>query len=323
MKRNFRWMLPAAFAALAGCAEMPAPKAPEPPPAPPPATQDARITQAIAQHRRLADSAKRSGDLAAAATQWQILALLAPDDDGYKRELATTRTAIAGQIREQLQIGATAVAAGDFDRASQAMLRVLALDPNQPEAANRWRFTRIQADRAAKVRIEDTVAIRGAMRAQAAAGDVGDGFDVEQALEMYRAGDSIGGMRDLKAYVDANPGNRAARQRIGAAVADRARELEGQGSREQAVTLYEQATTLRGDGSGPWVTRVPPLKRDLSQEYLDKGSRAYRTNVAQAITFFETSLRYDPANVQAAVKLKDAKAVKEKLDRIDKDAGKK
>jgi hypothetical protein len=48
----------------------------------------------------------------------------------------------------------------------------------------------------------------------------------------------------------------------------------------------------------------------------------YRTNVAQAITFFETSLRYDPANTQAAIKLQDAKAAREKLEKIDKDARK-
>ena len=153
------------------------------------------------------------------------------------------------------------MAAGDLDRASRAMLRVLALDPNQPDAAaalreiDRRRLTRIQADRAAKVgRIEDTVAIAGAARAQATAnnndgGGGGDGFDLEQALQMLRAGDTTGGLRDLKAFVDANPGNRAARQRIGAAVADRARELEDQGSREQALKLYEQANALRGEGT--------------------------------------------------------------------------
>ena len=220
------------------------------------------------------------------------------------------------------------MAAGDLDRASQAMLRVLALDPNQADAAtalreiDRRRFTRIQADRVAKVRIEDKVAIAGTMRAQGAANNDGDGFDLEQALMMLRAGDATGGLRDLRAFVDANPGNRAARQRIGAAVAERARELEDQGAREQAIQLYDQATALRGDGAGPWAARVPPLRRTVSRDYFDKGSRAYRTNITQAIAFFETSLRYDPENVQAALKLKDAKFSREKLDKMDKDARK-
>jgi tetratricopeptide (TPR) repeat protein len=315
---------------------MPAPQAPAPEvPVSRPSAADARRSEVIANHRKLAESAKKDGDLATAATQWQIVTLLAPDNDAYKREWTATRAAIAVQVRDQLQAGSAAMAAGDLDRASQAMLRALALDPNQPDAAaalreiDRRRFTRIQADRAAKVRIEDKVAIAGAARAQAAPNNNnnninndGDGFDLEQALLMLRAGDATGGLRDLKTFVDANPGNRAARQRIGAAVAERARELEDQGSREQALQLYEQATALRGEGTAPWAARVPPLRRAVSQDYFDKGSRVYRTNIAQAIVFFETSLRYNPDNVQAALKLKDARLSREKLDKMDKDAPK-
>ena len=329
MRRTLRSTPLVALALLAGCAQMPAPPAPPVEvPVSRPSAFDARKSEVIANHRKLAENAKKDGDLATAAMQWQIVVLLAPDNDSYRREWAAVRAAILVQVKEQLQAGSAAMAAGDLDRANVAMLRVLALDPNQPDAAaalreiDRRRFTRIQADRAAKVvRLEDKVAIAGTMRAQAAA-EPGDGFDLEQALLMLRAGDATGGIRDLKAFVDANPGNRNARQRIGAAVAERARELEDQGSREQALNLYEQATALRGDGNPPWAARLPPLRRAVSQDYFDKGSRVSRTNVAQAITFFETSLRYDPANTQAALKLQDAKAAREKLDKIDKDARK-
>ena len=328
MSRTLRSIPPAVLALLAGCAQMPAPPPAETEvPVSRPSTSDARRSDVIANHRKLAEAAKKDGDLATAAVQWQIVVLLAPDNDSYRREWGTARAAIPVQVKEQLQSGTAAMAAGDLDRASQAMLRVLALDSSQAEAAaalreiDRRRLTRIQADRAAKVvRIEDKVAIAGTMRAQAA--EVGDGFDLEQALLMLRAGDVTGGIRDLKAFVDANPGNRSARQRIGAAVAERARELEDQGSREQALHLYEQATALRGDGAGPWSARLPPLRRAISQDYFDKGSRVYRTNIAQAITFFETSLRYDPANAQAALKLQDAKVAREKFDKIDKDTRK-
>jgi tetratricopeptide (TPR) repeat protein len=308
----------AAVAALGGCAQMPeerAPSAPAAAPAAPPASRT--VAEAVARHKQLASTARQSGDLAGAAVQLSILTVLAPEDPSYPRELTATRAAIDKEMREQLQAGTAAMAAGDLDRASTAMLRVLALDPAQADAAralreiDRRRLTRIQADRAAKVRIEDAMAIRGAVRAEA-----NDAFDVEQAIELFRAGDTSGGLRDLKAYVDANPGNRAVRVRIGTMVADRARELEDQGSREQALNLYEQATILRGDNGGPWAARVPPLRKTLSQDYYEKGTRAYRTNLAQAITFLETSVRYDPANTQANLKLKEAKAAREKLEKI-------
>jgi tetratricopeptide (TPR) repeat protein len=316
---------------LAGCAQMPAPTEPAalPPPAPRAALTAAQVADAVAKHRKLADAARQAGDLATAATQLQILALLAPDDPAIAREFATTRATIATQARAEVAAGTTALAANDLDRAMQAMLRALALDPAQPDAAkalreiDRRRFTRIQADRAAKVTsLQDQVAMSAAQRAQASRNDAGDGYDVEQAIEMFRAGDTAGGLRDLKAYVDANPGNRAVRQRIATIVADRARELENQGQREPALNLYEQASALRGDANGPWAARVPPLRRELSLEYFEKGMRAYRTDLGQAVTYFQASVRFDPANAQAAAKLKDTQDAKAKLDRIDKDTRK-
>lgn len=310
---------------IAACAQAPVTEAPAPAPvtttrtpAPP-----RSATETFARHRKLADAARQSGDLAAAETQLAILNVLAPTDAGIARELAAVRTAIGAEVREQYQAGNAALAASDLDRAQAAFLRVLALDPSQDSAAkalrdiDRRRLTRIQADRAAKVRSADEIAAAKSAPASSAPNDSGgDAFDVDQALEMLRAGDATGGLRDLKAYVAANPGNRAARQRIGTAVAERARVLEDQGQREQALNLYEQASTLRGDNAGAWVARIAPLRKQLSQEYYDKGVRAYRTNLAQAIGFFETSVRFDATNTQAAIKLKEAKDAREKLERI-------
>ena len=214
------------------------------------------VGEAIARHRKVADDARRSGDLATAAQQLQILTVLAPDDASYVRELAAVRASIDKETRENVQAGTAAMSAGDIDRASAAMLRALALDPTQPDAAkalreiDRRRLTRIQADKAAKAAPQGEAARNANARAPS---EVNDGFDIEQALEMVRAGDAANGLRDLRAFVAANPGNRAARQRIGNAVADRARELEDQGAREQAVTLYEQAVALRGDANAPWA----------------------------------------------------------------------
>lgn len=278
--------------------------------------------EAIVRYRRQAETARRAGDLAGAASYLQIAVLLAPDDAALRSELASTQASIASEVRTRLAAGNAAMAAGDFDRAYRAMLRVLVLDPEQAEAAatlreiDRRRFTRIQADRAAKVRNAESAAPKGATRATVAVAETTDSYDVEQALELFAAGDTSGGLRDLKAYVTANPGNRATRQRIGTAVAERARELERQGAKDEALMLYEQASLLRGDGNGPWAARIAPLKKALSQEYFEKGSRVFRTDLAQAIRLLETSVRYDPGNTQASIKLREARTVREKLDKI-------
>ena len=300
---------------LAACAQ--APVATDPPPDMPRASfaDDAR-TRAITQHQHLARQAKDAGDLATAAQQWHVVVLLAPGEQKYQREEETVNVAIRQGVREQLQIGAGALKSGDYDRATQAMLRVLALDPANDEAAkalrdiDRQRISRIQGDRAQKLRPVDVAALKSG------APDNGAVYDLEQPLEMLRAGDVDGGLRELRAYVDANPGNRAARQKIGAAVADRARELQAKGSREQSYQLYEQAVALRGESTPEWNAQMQALRRALSDEYYSNGERAYRTDVALAIKQWETSLRYDPQNLKSSARLRDARVAQEKLKNI-------
>jgi tetratricopeptide (TPR) repeat protein len=305
-------------ALLAACAQSPVALSPVPD-VPRTAPADDVRGQAIARHRQLAQQAVDSGDLASAANQWHILVLLAPGEQEYRREQEAVNKAVRQGVRDQLQAGTAALRSGDNERATQAMLRALALDPANDEAPrvlreiDRQRISRTQGDRAQKLRPVD---IAGLKSAASAASEAGANYDLEQPLEMLRAGDVNGGLRELRAYVEANPGNQAARQRIGTAVADRARDLQGRGSREQAYLLYEQAVALRGETTPGWSAQMQALRRTLSEEYYNGGERAYRNDVALAIRQWETSLRYDPQNLKASMRLRDARAAQEKLKNI-------
>jgi tetratricopeptide (TPR) repeat protein len=306
--------LTAGLALLAGCAQVPT----APPSAPAAAQrlspQDERLHLAAAKHQHLANQAKQAGDLATAATQYQILTLLAPNDATYRNELAATRAEIGRRVKENLAAGNAALRSGDSDRASEAMLKVLALDPENIEAAKSLReieaqrLSRIQAGRAAKAGGAGAVASSAPRAPRTGASAASDAYDLEQPLEMFKAGDTAGGLRDLKSYVEANPTDKAARSRIGTVVYDRARELDEQGSREQALSLYEQAVALRGEPGLGWNGRIQAVKKALGNEYFDKGAQAYPANPAQAIKDWETSLRYDPQNAKAAARLKEARA---------------
>ena len=303
------------LALLAACAQSPVVTQPVPDAPRAGGADDARA-QAIARHRQLAQQAREKGDLAAAALQWKIVVLLAPGEPSFRAEQDAVNAAIRQGVRDQLQAGNAALKAGEYERATQAMLRVLALDPANEDAAkalrdlDRQRMARIQSDRAQKLRPVDMAALKSGTP------DAGAAYDLEQPLEMLRAGDVNGGLRELKAYVDANPGNRAARQKIGNAVADRARDLQSKGSREQAFALYEQAVALRGESTPEWSKEMQSLRKSLSDEYCSSGERAYRTDVALAIKQWETCLRYDPQNLKAANRLRDARAAQEKLKGI-------
>src|SRR6185436_2128808 len=106
MSRPLSSIPPVALAVLAGCAQMPPPPAPSTEaPVSRPSAVDARKSDVIANHRKLAESAKKDGDLATAATEWQIIVLLAPDNDSYRREWSAVRAAITVQVKEQLHAG--------------------------------------------------------------------------------------------------------------------------------------------------------------------------------------------------------------------------
>ena len=256
----------AALVVVAGCTPSPVVRVPEPEPAVAPRINAEAERQAIARHRKLAQEATRAGNYADAVAQWQILTLLVPGDATFREALVAARTSVNDGVREQIATANAALAANDTERATQALLRTLALDPENTDAArmlrdiDRRRMARLQADRAARVRIQDAMAIKNAMQKEANAGETGLTFDIDQAIEMFRGGDTAGGLRELRAYVDAHPENRIARQRAGQVVADRARELEDKGANTEVLNLYDQASGLYG-AKAPWSTRAETLRK--------------------------------------------------------------
>lgn len=318
--RTHYWILSCALAVLAGCAEVPT--APLPELRVPRSAHDEQLSRSIAKHRQLAQQYKQAGDLASAATQWQILALLAPNDDAIRHEREAMDLSIDRRAQENLAAGTSALRSGDIDRAGDLLLKVLALDTDNAEAATMLRevekrkLSKIQAGRAAKVNAAAGMSpARPPPAPSASVAAPANGFDLELPLELFKAGDIAGGLRDLRRFVDANPNDRAARQRIGTVVYDRAREIEDKGAREQALPLYEQAIALRGDAGPGWNARIQSLRKALGDEYFQKGIRAYPTDAALAIKNWETSLRFDPQNTKAAAKLAEARQAHDKVKR--------
>ncbi len=262
--------------------------------------------------------------------------LLAPGDGAARKEYEAERAAIRQGVRDNLLAGQTAWRNGDAERATQAMLKVLALDPENGEAAkvlrdiDRQKLARIQATQAqraardsqanAAAAARDVLANAAAgTRAAPAASEASEPYDLEQAIEMFKAGDVNGGLRDFRAFVDANPRNDAARQRIASIVYDRAIETEQKGAHEQALMLVEQAGALRGKPVAEWSARAQALRKTLSADYYDRGVQTSRTDIGGAIKLWEASLRYDPQNRLAQAKLAEARGAQDKLKRVERE----
>jgi tetratricopeptide (TPR) repeat protein len=315
-----RRALIAVAAALTGCASAPAPT----PPAPSPDVSSARadIERAAARHRALALKFEKEHDLADAANHWQVVLLLLPDDRQAVAQLAALRRAIAKIVGDELGAARDAQRRTDFDKAEQSMLRVLAYDPYNQEAVaalreiDRQRATRRAAERAARARMEEkTVASRSRTARRSAPTEAGE-YDVEQSIELLRAGDVMVALPELRRYAQANPRDRAARERIAVTVYAQAQQLQGQGADAAAVSMYADAIKLHPAPPRGWTEQLAQLKMRLANQEYEQGVRLMATDVPAAIAHFEAALRLAPDHTQAQLRLERARKIQENLRSI-------
>ena len=137
------FMRAAAFGVLvlAGCAS--APSAPDlPKDDDVPTTPQRQATGADGFEQRVRESALqlgRQGQLAEAATSWEILTVLRPDHREYRDRLRETQELISQVVPDRMQRGAQALKRGELDAAAAHYLAALALAPDNPQAADALR----------------------------------------------------------------------------------------------------------------------------------------------------------------------------------------
>ncbi|MFO1330033.1 MAG: hypothetical protein U1F56_21985 [Rubrivivax sp.] len=135
---------------LAACASSTAPPAAGPvaPPAPPaPETGD---PSSRAFEREQADRAARAearGLWAEAAWAWEVLAVLRPDDAGWRDRAVAARQKAASEAAARVAAADAALRRGDLDAAAQSYLEALAFDPELRAAADALRSVERERER--------------------------------------------------------------------------------------------------------------------------------------------------------------------------------
>jgi tetratricopeptide (TPR) repeat protein len=311
--------------ALAGCAQTAVAPVERAPPTSAEPEREVDLEPLLARRRQLALRAEAAGDLRAALQQWQILALIAPDDRAIRDARDAAQAALARAVADGYRAATAALRKGDTEAGVQGLLRVLALQPEHTEAARQLRAleqqrsAKLQAERAARLKPEFIALMNRAARAQRKPPpDAGNGYDLEQSLELLRTGNVDTALVELRRIVDAAPANKALRGRIAGEVHGRAARAEAAGERELALRLYEQAIALRGEAPAAWRAQVSALKKALAAEAYEKGLRAYKSDVALAIKYWEISLRHEP-NAALELRLQEARRMQHKLQQIEKE----
>ena len=278
-------------------------------------SSDDAPSKTLALHEEMAKRYEASGDLASAVNEWHILTLLAPKERSYQDKLITTKETIRRLSNQAFTMGMASYRKKQLDETTRYMLKVLALFPDRTEAAQVLR--EIEKQKMASIQNLKATKAAKTVRYQKKMDEIDTSnkstLDPDQQIELFTAGDTTGGLREMRLYVEANPGEKQNRQRIANAVCEEAQKRENQGAEEDALRLYEQALFLRGDKYKPWEQRLNALRSKLASEYYGKGVQIYNKDISAAIQYWEKTLSIDPYYNNAALRLKEAKKLKEKL----------
>jgi tetratricopeptide (TPR) repeat protein len=313
MLRPCRWVAVSALG-LAACASLP----PEPPA--PPRTDGGIVLQPAlyeafeTAHRDKALSAQQQHRWAEAATEWEIVALLVPQKTEYQNQLREARAHIAKGVADNLSSAEEARQRGEPQLASRFYLKVLSLDPNNSAAADALR--KLEQDTYRRS-LHTQVARISKDASTTRSGPASERRDLEYGALLLRQGDYSGSIKTLEKYLKSAPKDELARRYLADAHFQLGQQRLEQGRREDALAHLESAKGTQEQDPAELKVSIESLRKALAEEYYQKGMKAYRTNLAEAIGDWERTLQYDPAHPLATLRLQRARQMQQNLKAIE------
>jgi len=298
-----------------GCATAPAPEVSPVAPAAKAAPTAAEVAER--QYRERATGSMRRRDYGEALVQWQILLTLQPSSTEYATQLRATRTAIVETSAAAIAAGEAARKRGDLEQATVAYLRAVNVDRENATATQalreieRERMRRLYLTRPPRG-IPEAAALmpstsKAAKKAPAEPSVDAALGDADQGALFYRQGDWAAAAQSLQRAVRKNPQDVISRGYLADAYYQLALVSQGKNQKQDALAYYERAQAAGYSGNDVISKAVRNLRVELGVEYFRMGVDAYAKDPRKAIAYWEQSLRYDPANREAAERLKTAK----------------
>ncbi|MEW6489877.1 MAG: tetratricopeptide repeat protein, partial [Thermodesulfobacteriota bacterium] len=253
----------------------------------------------------------------------------------YRKQVAAVQALIHHRFEQHLRAGDQARAAGNPERAQTAYLKALALDPLRTEPLprlrelDRERALAAQTARLAKLRGrqgEGSAGKRGAPPAQAAAGQQERDY-LETGISLLQQGAYEESILELEKYLRSFPDDRDAQGHL----AEARRKLSGTPAAADLPAPAVPRATTPPPAAPPAPVAPPsapsaptprapmgpaPADKALAQELYEKGLRVSRTDLDQAIRYWEESLARDPEHVQARLQLERALRMQRSLQEI-------
>jgi len=330
--RAGRLIAPVSALVLASCASAPEPVTPQERPAaspvpariahprPPPPPTELPLEQ---RERETAERLMQEGRWTEAIPHWEVLELLRPDQPAYAKKLADAKSRAAAAATEHLQQARQARQQGQNDRAFVLYLKVLSANPDNAEAAQALREIEKDSTRRAYVgalsRGGNNEAMAGIRRGSngpppPSAAERGE---LDSAVALLHQGDAAASAQALEGYVRKNPRDDLGKRTLQDAYVELSRQRNQEGKKEEALAYLDKAQALREGKSNPGLARsIQSLRKEIAEDYYQQGLRTERTDLSEAISAWEKTLKYDPDHPLAAQRLERARRMQQNLRSI-------
>lgn len=273
-------------------------------------SREAATASYLESQKGAARQLQADGRLAESLALWQSLAPLRKNDPESEQAIGALQAEINTQVQANLRKAKQAYVSGRTRDGDTYMLRVLALDPGNAQALSRLagsKSARAQARQKSKTDEEYRIS---AQRVQSAPGGI------NQRLVDLHAKRDYPRMIALAHSIDpaTNPQGAELLRSAHIALADRAEKL---GNLDSTLAHLQSAMALQPLPNDPLTQRSAELRKQLSRNWYQQGSRLMQTDLAGAIVALEKSLQYNPYNDDAKRKLLQAQTLQRNLERIE------
>src|SRR5262247_3706797 len=326
MRANRAGRATACIAALvAACASAPPPERPEAPTASPTVVEPpaASLTELERSYRDRAAALARDGRWAEARSALEVLLLVDPDSPSYRQQYELAQAHIAELVAERLKAADKARQAGENEQATLAYLRVLSVDPRDAAAARALR--ELEAERVKRAYLSRPPRVvlvnrpperNGARNAfPPSANDVGD---LELGVMLLRQGDYAGSAQNLEKYLQKYPRHEGARGYLADAYHQLGLAALQKGRKEEALGYLEKAQRLGYSDPTELAKAIRSVRQALGEEYYRLGVQSFGSSIDSAISLWERSVYFDPAQTQAQLRLQQARRARETMRSIEK-----
>jgi len=260
--------------------------------------------------------------------QWKILRSIQPDNPTYKNRVRVTQSLINRRAKIYLKDANTALEKGSVKNAELIFFKILALKPNHRIAISK--IKRIEADRAefkqknkTKRQLVNQKLAQENIDTNNTSSNAVQKIENQQALlyleagiELFNNKDWRGSIREINKYLTTNPTNKDAINIVTASHINLSKIFENRGHLEPAIQHMEDLVALDTPKKTKYKKKLLDMKQRLSANYYIEGIKIYRKNIDQAINYWRRAASINPNNRKAAIRLKKAIKMKDKLSSI-------